>query len=138
MRYASLSIVVILATLACAGCKTVREVEFDARKPSIEITSEGAVKFGGQVVDPQEVPDMLEAYDVPHDRPIHILLSPEYRDLSGPRLFMGLLAKNGYTRSVLVYKRHAESSAHDIETPGISAGPRKGTVKPFRMKKANE
>ena len=126
--------------LLAAGCKTVKEVEFDARHPSIEITDKGGLKFGGQNVEAKEVPDILEAYDVPHDRTIHIRLSPEYTDLRGARIFMGLLAKRGYTRSVLVYERHAESSAHDIEPQGYGAKRNSAgrTRKPFRMKGADE
>lgn len=141
MRIFSISAVAAaIAFSFSAGCSTVKEVEFDARRPSIEITDNGGLKFGDRFVTPEEVPDILEAHEVPHDRTIHILLSREYTDLRGPRIFMGLLAKRGYTRSVLVYKRHVETSAHDTEPQGYGA--KKNSTgrqaKPFRMKGADE
>lgn len=133
-----------IAAVSLAGCRTVKEIEFDARRPSIEIADDGELTFGGQKVRPEEVAGILESYDIPHDQTIHILLSSKFTDLRGPRIFMGMLAKSGYTRSVLVYKRHAESSARDIEPqygadrrPGAGRNP-SGAKKPFRMKRGDE
>ena len=67
------------------------------------------VKFGNTIVKPEEVPGILEDYDVPHDRVIHIQLEPGVRDLMPARTLMGYLSRAGYTRPVLVTHQHAES-----------------------------
>jgi len=58
---------------------------------------------------------------VPTDCVIHILIDKDAeRDLKPARAFMGLLAHNGYRRSVLVTKKHAEShvkSEEDVTPP---------------------
>ena len=67
-------------------------------------------------VDPRRVPSILKSYDVPTDRVIHILVDEESeRDLKPARAFMGLLAHNGYRRSVLVTKKRAESHVRTEE-----------------------
>ena len=72
--------------------------------------------IGERYVDPAKVPSILESYDVPHDRVIHILIDEDAeQNLRPARLFMGLLAHNGYTRSVLVSKKRAESHVRTEE-----------------------
>ena len=65
---------------------------------------------GDVVIKPEELPEYLSDFDVPHDRTIHILLDDDVRDLRPARFLMALLAKAGYTRPVLVTKRHAEAT----------------------------
>lgn len=101
---------VLLLLLACValGCATQRTLELDARHPAVSVTTLG-VKFGDELVKPEEVAEILADYDVPHDRVIHILLDSEVKDLRPARVLMAYLRRAGYTRPVLVTKRHAES-----------------------------
>ena len=99
---------VYMLLLNCCGCATHRTLELDAKHPAIEVSTLG-IKFGNELVQPEEVSEILEDYDVPHDRVIHILLNPEVKDLRPARTLMGYLSHAGYTRPVLVTKRHAES-----------------------------
>ena len=103
---------VLLLFLVCValGCTTHRTLELDAQTPAIEVSLLG-VKFGNKLVQPEEVSEILEDYSVPHDRVIHILLNPEVTDLRPARTLMGYLSRAGYTRPVLVTKRHAASAA---------------------------
>ena len=68
------------------------------------------VKFGENLVKPEEVAEILADYDVPHDHVIHIQLEPDVRDLMPARTLMGYLSHAGYTRPVLVTHQHAESA----------------------------
>ena len=102
---------VFLLLLGCValGCATHRTLELDAKHPAVSVTTLG-VKFGDEFVQPEEVPGILEDYDVPHDRVIHIQLEPDVRDLIPARSLMGYLSRAGYTRPVLVTHQHAESA----------------------------
>ena len=90
----------------------------------------------------EEVSEMLEDYDVPHDRVIHILLNPEVKDLRPARTLMGYLSRAGYTRPVLVTKRHAESeNLGVVKKPSAtttSSAAKPATKRVIRYKKANE
>ena len=101
---------VLLLFFGCVamGCATHRTLELDAQHPAVSVTTLG-VKFGENLVKPAEVAEILADYDVPHDRVIHIFLDPEVKDLRPARYLMASLSRAGYTRPVLVTKRHAES-----------------------------
>ena len=132
--------ILYMAFLNC-GCTTHRSLELDARHPAVRVSTRG-VLFGDGLVRPQEVPEILEDYDVPHDRTIHIQLDPDVKDLRPARTLMGLLARAGYTRPVLVTKRHAESVNIGKKKPqSMSAGRASSAVsekKVIRYKGANE
>ena len=98
------------AVLATCGCSTTRStIELDARNPSIRQTAHGTM-IGDIRVSPEEVLECLSDLDVPHDRTIHILLDDDVRDLRPARMLMAHLARAGYTRPMLVTKRHAEAN----------------------------
>ena len=99
--------ILYMAFLNC-GCTTQRSLELDARHPAVRVSTRG-VLFGDELVRPQEVPEILEDYDVPHDRVIHIRLDPDVKDLRPATAVRVGLARAGYTRSILVTERHAES-----------------------------
>ena len=104
-------------TLLAPGCMSTDygDITLDAAHPSIRYSAQGFM-IGERYVDPAKVPSILEGYDVPHDRVIHILIDEEAeQNLRPARLFMGLLAHNGYTRSVLVSKKRAESHVRTEE-----------------------
>ena len=100
------------------------------------------VKFGDEFVQPEEVPGILEDYDVPHDRVIHIQLEPDVKDLMPARTLMGYLSRAGYTRPVLVTHQHAESEnlgkvkKSSVTTGSSAAKPASRRV--IRYKGANE
>ena len=131
---------VLYMTLLNCGCASQRMVELDARDPSFRMTTQG-VLFGDEYVPIEEVPEILEDCDIPHDRVVHILLDPGVTDLRPARTLMGYLSRAGYTRPVLVTKRHAESinlgkkknPSVRTGTPSVSA-----TRKSIRYKKASE
>ena len=134
---------VLLLLLGCValGCTTHRTLELDAKHPAVSVTTLG-VKFGDELVKPEEVPGILEDYDVPHDRVIHIQLEPDVRDLMPARTLMGYLSRAGYTRPVLVTHQHAESANLGKPkwntTATSSAAARPTARKTIRYKKASE
>lgn len=119
-RNALLSIIagtVVYMCLLSAGCASndYGDIVLDAAHPSIRYSAQGFL-IGERYVDPRRVPSILKSYDVPTDRVIHILVDEESeRDLKPARAFMGLLAHNGYRRSVLVTKKRAESHVRTEE-----------------------
>ena len=119
-RNAPLSIIagtVLYMCLLSAGCASndYGDIVLDAAHPSIRYSTRG-ILIGERYVDPIKVPKILKSYDVPTDRVIHILVDEEAEhDLKHARAFMGLLAHNGYRRSVLVTKKRAESHVRTEE-----------------------
>lgn len=124
----------LLLALAVGGCSTSRSpLETDAEHPAVRVTSAG-VFMGDSPVRPEDVAGRLEDFDVPRDRTIHILLAEDVRDLRPARFLMACLAKAGYTRPVLVTRRHAESVAVGRRRPkpgpsGASRSPQPGKVR---------
>ena len=129
--------VLCMALLAC-GCATRREVVFDAKNPAVRVSRQG-ILFGDTFVNPQDVPDILDGYDVPKTRTIHIRLDPDVRNLAPARTLMGYLCRAGYMSPVLVTERHAESVNRG--KPNKAAAPlRPSEPQPrkIRYKRANE
>ena len=132
----------LLFVLACcAGCTTHRTLELDAKHPAVSVSTLG-VKFGDELVKPEEVPGILEDYDVPHDRVIHIQLEPDVKNLMPARTLMGYLSRAGYTRPVLVTHQHAESAnlgkpkRKTVTTTSSAAKP--AAKRTIRYKRASE
>lgn len=106
----------LLALMPC-GCTSTRStIELDALNPSIRQSANG-VLIGDMYVRPEKVASYLEDFDIPRDRTIHILLDEDVRDLRPARFLMACLAKAGYTRPVLVTKRHAEAVSTGKKRP---------------------
>lgn len=97
-----------LLCLAGGGCMSRRSLQFDAQNPAVRVSVSGLM-FGEAYVKAAEVPEILDDYDVPRNRVIHIFLDKEVKDLREARFLMAVLARAGYTRSVLVTKRHSEA-----------------------------
>ena len=128
-----------LAAVAACGCMTRRTITLDAQNPAVRVSVKG-VLFGDTFVKAAEVPEILDDYDVPCDRVIHIFLDKDVKDLREARFLMGVLAKAGYSRSVLVTKRHSESMNLGKKKPArlqssavVKPAPRK-----IRYKRAGE
>jgi len=105
--------VVYMCLLNC-GCTTASsEIALEARDPSIEVRPTG-IYVDDERVTVEDIPDLLEDAGVPNDRTVHILVDEDVlKDLREARSLMGFLAINGYRRSVLVTKRHANSSVRE-------------------------
>lgn len=134
--------VVYMCLLSC-GCVTANTIELDAQNPAVRVTTTGTY-FGGKRVEPMQVAEILEEHGIPHDRTIHILIDMEVaKDLSGARALMWLLARAGYTRPMLVTKRHADKFIKEDGDKG-SGGSGASPARPvqgkrvIRYKKASE
>lgn len=112
-----------MCLLSC-GCATRRTLELDAQNPAVRVSTRGFF-FGERPVAAERVPEILADCGVPRDRVIHIRLDSDVRDLKPARLVMAHLRKAGYTRPVLVTKRHAESFVTDRKPKAAVRG---GTV----------
>lgn len=95
--------------LTC-GCAAERVVELDSRDTSIRYSDLG-ITINGEYVSEIDVVKILHDQDIPTDRVIHIRVDPNTKDLNGARTLMGVLAKGGYTRPVLITERHADAYA---------------------------
>ncbi len=128
----------LLASLLACGCASQRTLRFDAENPAVRVSTVG-IYFGDERVEPKEVVEILEDYDVSHERVIHILLDPDVTDLRPARFLMSSLSRAGYTRPVLVTKRHASSM--NLGKPKTSSSLKSSAPKSkrvIRYKKANE
>ena len=133
---------VYMLLLNCCGCTTRTVVnDLDATHPELRLTSDG-VWVGEERVDPRDLIDTLEDADIPKTRTIHILIEQDMRDLRAAQALMALLAKGGYTRPVLVTKRHAESvnvgKPKKKSMTANSAAARPAPRRVIRYKGANE
>ena len=139
-RNALLSIVtgtvLYMVLLNCCGCAT-QQVELDARHPAVRVSTQGFL-FGGRYMKAEEIAETLTDYDVPRGRVIHIQLDPDVRDLRPARLLMAHLRKAGYTRPVLVTKRHAVSENLGKPKPAPRRVDAQPGGKTIRYKRADE
>jgi hypothetical protein len=118
------------------GCMTRRSVQLDAKNPAVRVSVNG-VLFGDTFVKPREVPEILADYGVPRDRVIHILLDGDVRNLAEARYLIGCLGRAGYTRPILVTRRHAEAvNLGKKSGPPPSSG--SAGAKKIRYKRSNE
>ena len=124
--------------LAC-GCSAVhREIWLDAERPSVRVSRQG-ILFGDTFVSPQDVPAILEDYDVPKTRTIHIRLDSDVRNLGPARTLMGYLCRAGYNNPVLVTERHAESmNRGKPKKAAAPTGPSATRPKKVRYRRADE
>jgi hypothetical protein len=124
------------AILACCGCVSRRTVQLDAKNPAVRVSPNG-VLFGDTYVKPHEVPEILDDCGVPRDRVIHILLDANVRNLAEARYLIGCLGRAGYTRPILVTKRHAEAVNLGKKAKTSPAAGSSGSKK-IRYKRSNE
>ena len=119
-RNALVSIVagtVLYMCLLNAGCMSsgISEIELDADNPSIRYSTQGFL-IGEKFVNPNKIPGLLEDFEIPKSRTIHILVDEDAeRDLAKARAFMKLLAHHGYRRSVLVTKQRSVGDSNFLE-----------------------
>ena len=136
-RNALVSIVagtVLYMCLLNAGCMSsgISEIELDADNPSIRYSTQGFL-IGEKFVNPNKIPGLLEDFEIPKSRTIHILVDEDAeRDLAKARAFMKLLAHHGYRRSVLVTKQRSVGDSNFLErvTPDMVPALLKGRKVP--------
>lgn len=104
-------VMVALAMLSSVGCATKYEnLKLDRNHPSI-VYDDDRLLLGDRVVTPDEVLAILQHYEIPLSRPIHIKVTEAgIKNLHPARGLMGYLSHHGYHRVVLVTERHAEGS----------------------------
>lgn len=96
--------------LSTVGCVSRPTLQLDAREPSVSVSPLG-IKIGNNLVQIRDVLDALDDGDVPKTRVIHVFLESDVRDMKTARQLLFALRASGYTRAVLVTKRHSESYA---------------------------
>ncbi len=101
-------LVLIIGLLLSGGCVEQRVVDIDSENPVFSISRLG-VKFGNRFVDPSEAVEALEDAGIPKQQTIYIHIDSDALDMRVPSHLMGVLAKAGYTRPMIVTKRHSES-----------------------------
>ena len=100
-----------MVVVANCGCVTVNELEYDAGKPLLRFTNDG-IKFKEMAVTPAEAIELLEKNNVPKKKTLHILIDADYTDKRAPWVFQrNYLARNGWTRSILVHSRKWETES---------------------------
>lgn len=104
--------VLALAAAFAAGCTHERIVN-DSKNPEVEYTENGDLKWRGEFIDPEDLPDLLEDAEVGKKSQINIRVPPTIRSLKGPRLLLFMLRRAGYTRAVLVTEKKAYSKGMD-------------------------
>lgn len=125
----------LLACMLGTGCQTTppEVLTYDAAHPLIRFSNKGML-FGERYVTPREAVELLEKYEIPKDKTLHILVDEDYTDRRAPWVFQhNYLGHAGYRRTILVHARKAESSVQEKREM-----PQKPTQKKFRYKRADE
>ncbi len=126
---------VFFACIVGTGCQTTppEVLTYDAAHPLIRFSNRGML-FGERFVTPREAVELLEKYEIPKDKTLHILIDEDYTDRRAPWVFQhNYLGHAGYRRTILVHARKAESSVQEKHEV-----PQKPAQKKFRYKRADE
>ena len=90
--------------LLLAGCATEHHIT-DARHPEVAITPLGSVTYRGKFVDPKDLPGLLKDSGLTKRDTINIHVPEDLQDMRVPRRVMAILARNGFTRPILLTDR---------------------------------
>ena len=129
---------ICLGLLACVlgtGCQTTppEVLTYDAAHPLIRFSNKGML-FGNRFVTPRQAVELLEKYEIPKDKTLHILIDEDYTDRRAPWVFQhNYLGHAGYRRTILVHARKAESSVQEVREELKKSAPKK-----FRYKSVDE
>lgn len=107
MKNLSSALLSLLFASLC-GCAHQQFVT-DATHPEIAVSETGIVTYRGEQVDPEELPDLLKESGLTRDHTIHIHIVSGLDNYRYPYYVLGILVKNGFTRSVFVEDRKAYS-----------------------------
>lgn len=114
-------ILIAAAVFFTAGCTTQRRMA-DAKHPDVVITSRGQLEFCGEKMDADDLPDALEDAGYSREDTINIRVPADIADYRLPYYVMGVLAKSGFRRPVMVKERRAYTvtgaGAHAAAMPG--------------------
>jgi len=102
--------VLVLAAVLLAGC-THEKYLVDSKHPEVEYSENGDLKWHDRFIDPEDLPGLLEKSGVDRKAQIDIRVPERIHSLKGPRQLLFMLRRAGYTRGVLVTKKHASSNA---------------------------
>ncbi len=105
----------LLCALAFAGCAHER-VLVDVEHPEIELTCDRRLLFRNRPIKPKELPSELERAGVGHEETVHIKVQ-DLTDLRAANDLLVYLRMKGYTRAILVTKRHGISSVDESKSP---------------------
>jgi len=114
------TVVYMLLLSFCAGCVTDADSDFEigASRPCVEITKLGGCKFAGKFVEPSDVGEMLQKHGVPKSTTIHVLVEDGYDNKRALWVFQhNVLARAGYSRSIVVSKRKFEATSDYARNP---------------------
>ena len=93
------------ALFVCAAGCTTEHYETGARNPEVAITPLGSVTYRGKFVDPKDLPGLLKDSGLTKRDTINIHGPEDLQDMRVPRRVMAILARNGFTRPILLTDR---------------------------------
>lgn len=128
--------VLYMCLLSC-GCASQRMITLDAEHPSIRVAT-NAIYFGDEQVPIVKVAEILEDCDIPKTRTIHILLDDDVKDLTVAKYLMAYLAHAGWTRPVLVTRRHSEAFNTGKKKRPVVVPQKAAPARTIRYKRAGE
>lgn len=126
----------LLSCLLGTGCQTTSSevLTYDAAHPLIRFSNRG-ILFHDRFVTPKEAVELLEKYEIPKDKTLHILIDEDYTDRRAPWVFQhNYLGRAGYRRTILVHARKAESVVQESSSQQTPKNP----TRQFRYKRADE
>ena len=105
MRFAAQT---ALAVLLLSGCASEQFI-VDAAHPEIAVDESGRVAYRGESVNPDDLPDLLRESGLTRSDTIFIHIPHGLKDYRTAYYVMGTLARNGFSRPILVEDRKATS-----------------------------
>lgn len=107
----------------------------DARHPEVAVSESGNVTYRGEIIDPEDLPDLLKKSGLTREDTIHIHIVSGLKDYRHPYYVLGILVKNGFTRSVFVEDRQSFSEVGSgKKPPAASSATVNGGRRPIRYK----
>lgn len=100
---------VLACIVALSGCAS-RQYYTDASNPEIAITISGDVTYRGKIVDPEDLPSLLSDSNYPKSSTVNIKVADGLNDYRIPHKVMGILARKGYRRPILIGEKRSYST----------------------------
>jgi biopolymer transport protein ExbD len=115
-------LVVLACVIVFSGCAS-QQYYTDADNPEIAISLSASVTYRGKVVDPEDLPSLLESSDYPKQSTVNIQVAAELTDYRVPYKVMSILARNGYRRPILIGEKQSFSTVGSGEPTHRKAVP---------------